>query len=46
MLAVALAVLLALAASMTGKVGIDRLCALLSAIESVRRGGTLSIVGV
>jgi threonine dehydrogenase-like Zn-dependent dehydrogenase len=36
----------ALAAPMMEKAGIDRLAALLAAIDIVRRGGTLSIVGV
>ncbi|MCR6690164.1 zinc-dependent alcohol dehydrogenase [Cellulomonas sp.] len=36
----------ALAAPMTEKAGADRLAALLTAIDAVRRGGTLSISGV
>jgi threonine dehydrogenase-like Zn-dependent dehydrogenase len=34
------------AAPLIGKAGVDRLTALYSAIETVRRGGTISIIGV
>ena len=36
----------AVAAKMTGKVAVDRLSALLARIDTVRRGGTVSISGV
>src|SRR5439155_9750670 len=35
-----------LAAPLTERAGVDRLVALLTAIDAVRRGGTVSIVGV
>jgi threonine dehydrogenase-like Zn-dependent dehydrogenase len=36
----------AMAEGMTKRAGVDRLAALLAAIASVRRGGTVSVVGV